>query len=56
MLHHYTEFVEEKVVAEAEHSLCDLLAEYRALESGTFNGKSDLNDEMSPYVQLFPAF
>lgn len=54
MLHHYTEFVEEQVVADAGVACGELIEEYAALgASGNLKqGKS----ECLRHAQLFPAF
>ncbi len=59
MLHHYTEYLEEATVREAEHEAIELLAEYEALEGQYFPRKgkeaSGVSDE-ELYPQLYPAF
>ena len=52
MLHHYTEYVDEKVVAEAEYSLLSLIDEYKDIENNASSSQVNNNNN----IQLFPAF
>ena len=53
---------QEGAISDAEVSLCDLIADYQAIEEKQSNDWSKLsaglnkNGEISPFVQLFPAF
>jgi len=54
MLHHYTEYLEESVVREAEYEALNLLAEYDALEKQFPRKGMAIGEEV--YPDLFPAF
>ncbi len=59
MLHHYTEYLEEATVREAEHEAIELLADYEALEGQYFPRKgkgAEVQSEEELYPQLYPAF
>jgi hypothetical protein len=58
MLHHYTRYVEEEVVREAEIEVVDLLADYEAIENKTFpnHKQGDESSQQTDSRLLFPAF
>jgi hypothetical protein len=55
MLHHYTEYVEEAVVREAEQDVMELIADYQAIEEGRYPVTSAIED-LPPNFPLFPSF
>lgn len=55
MLHHYTEYVEEAVVREAEQEVLELVADYQAIEEGRYPTSSAIAD-LPPDYPLYPAF
>ena len=56
-------YLQEAAISEAEVSLCDLIADYQAIEEKQSNdwsklstGLNNKDGEITPFVQLFPAF
>ena len=56
-------YMQEGAISDAEVSLCDLIADYQAIEEKQSNdwsklstGLNNKDGEITPFVQLFPAF
>mmetsp|Transcript_37929 Transcript_37929/g.38617 ORF Transcript_37929/g.38617 Transcript_37929/m.38617 type:complete len:487 (+) Transcript_37929:134-1594(+) len=58
MLHHYTEFMEESLIAEADHEIARVIDDYMSLEGSDRNTESDNKFSLDNplYSHLFPAF
>lgn len=65
MLHHYTEFMERDLIADADEHVAQLIADYRALLDNTYTDPTEarvgvLADARIPPLldinKIFPAF
>jgi hypothetical protein len=56
MLHHYTEFLEEAEIAEAEESVASVIDDYLQIDSGRWRCNRELEDNEILRKKLFPDF
>ena len=56
MLHHYTEFLEEVEIAQAEESVASVIDDYVQIDSGRWRCNRELEDNEILKKKLFPDF
>jgi hypothetical protein len=56
MLHHYTEFLEEAEIAEAEETVASVIDDYLQIDTGRWRCNRELQDNETLRKELFPDF